>query len=421
LSTPTEVIVVGAGAAGISAARELESLRCSCILLEARSRVGGRAWTDRNFFGVPVDMGCAWLHSADANPWRESAIAAGFHVIERSPHWQRRIGRQEASAEYTAAWRGAFGRNEALIAQAVQRGQDVAVASVVPDDDFRPMFDAVMGWLMGVDTDQVSTLDFDRYEDSNCNWAVREGLGDVISHAARGLDVRLDTAVRTIDWRGDGVRVLTSRGDLEARAVIVTAPTAVLAAGDSIAFAPALPLDLVEAFHSLPLGADDKVFFELTPGAMPFEGTLNFIGTDRTRRTAAYETRPAEQEVLLAFFGGGYARELELRGELEACAREQLTQIFGSDFSRHLRRAVSTRWVQDPWARGSYSAALPGHARKRERLNIPVGDRIYFAGEAASVSSFGTIHGARERGQATARRVAARLRGPQAGPAVRDQ
>ena len=411
LTTSTEVIVVGAGAAGISAARELEANAVSCVVLEARRRVGGRAWTDRESLGVPLDMGCAWLHSADTNPWRQIAVASGFHVIERSPHWQRLIGREEASPEYTAAWRQAFGRNEALIAQAVQRGQDVALSTVLPDDEFRPMFDAVMGWLMGVDTEQVSTLDYDRYEDSNCNFGVREGLGDVIAHSARGLDVRLDTPVSTIDWRGDGVKVRTSRGTLDARSVIVTVPTPVLAAGDAMTFVPALPVELLEAFHALPLGADNKVFFEVTPGAMPFEGTVNFVGTDRTKRTGAYETRPAGQEALLAFFGGGYARELELRGELEACAREQLSSIFGADFSGHLRRAVSTGWVQDPWARGSYSAALPGHALERERLSIPVAERIHFAGEAASLHSFGTIHGARESGQAAARRVIAQLRG----------
>ena len=110
----------------------------------------------------------------------------------------------------------------------------------------------------------------------------------------------------------------------------------------------------------------------------------------------------------MAFFGGGYARELELRGDLEACAREQLTQIFGADFARHLRRALCTRWVHDPWAKGSYSAALPGHASMRERLSIPVAERLYFAGEAASVSSFGTIHGARQTGlQAAHRAIAA--------------
>ena len=184
---------------------------------------------------------------------------------------------------------------------------------------------AVMGWLMGVDTAQVSTLDYDRYEDTNCNWAVREGLGDV--DRARRAAVSMFGSIRPCaasTGAATRVRVTTSRGDLEARAVIVTVPTTVLAGESDRVRASACPWRWLEAFHGVPLGADDKVFFELAPGAMPFEGTVNFIGTDRTPRTASYETRPAGQEVLLAFFGGGYARELELRGELEACAREQL-------------------------------------------------------------------------------------------------
>jgi monoamine oxidase len=399
-----DVLIVGAGAAGAAAGRELVRRGLRPLVLEARDRVGGRAWTDASAFGFPVDMGCSWLHSANVNPWMTYAREHGFTVRERSPQWQRRIGATETSEEHQAAWYGAFRRNEELIAAAARAGRDVAVADVVPDDRHRPLFDCVMSWLMGVDTAQVSTLDYDRYADSDRNWSVVEGLGSVIAHAANALDVRLDTPVTSIDWSGKCVRLQTPRGAMEAPAVIVTAPTTVLAE-ERIRFTPRAPA-LLEACRGVPLGAANKVFIEMAPGALPYEGSVHFLGTDRSVRTASYQTRPLEREVLLAYFGGGFARELEERNELESFALDELAGIFGSEFRSQVRRIVHSEWTRDPWSRGAYSAALPGRAHLRERLTEPLGERVFFAGEACSTDYFGTINGAWRTGVAAAAAVA---------------
>jgi monoamine oxidase len=401
----SDIIIVGAGAAGIAAARWLRGQGYSTQILEARERLGGRAWTDTSKFGFPVDMGCAWLHSADLNPWRDIAVQAGFDVIERTPTWQRHIGREEATPEYLAAWRAAFDRNETLIEEAARSGRDVPVSQLVPNDRHRPMFDAVMTWLMGVDSPRVSSVDFARYADTNVNWAVREGLGTVVAHAARDLDVQLRTPVQRIDWSGERVRVLTARGTLEAAAVIIAVPTPILADEQSLRFVPSLSQPFYEAFNGVPLGIANKVFFELQPGAMPFDGATHMVGTDKTLRTGAYQTRPSGQEILLAYFGGDLARELEQRGQLEAFAREQLIDIFGADFGEKIRRASCTAWASDPYSRGAYSAALPGNAHRREQLNVAVAERLYFAGEACSIESFGTIHGAWRSGVEAAKRA----------------
>src|SRR4051812_3141085 len=193
--TESRVVVIGAGAAGIAAARRLKQAGIETLILEARERVGGRAWTDTSSFGVPLDMGCAWLHSADRNPWMSYAREHGFRIIERSPIWRRRIGREEPSAAYQAEWGAAYERNDALIQGAAARGLDVAVADLIPTDRYAPMFDAVMTWLMGANSERVSSLDYARYADSEINWAVASGLGSVIAHAANDFDVRLNTVV----------------------------------------------------------------------------------------------------------------------------------------------------------------------------------------------------------------------------------
>lgn len=137
------VVVVGAGAAGIVAARELHQQGVRPIVLEARERVGGRAWTDCTSLGMPLDMGCSWLRSADVNPWTAYARAHGFTVRERSPMWQRFVRGLDTTQAYKDAWFSAFRRNGQLIEEAVRAGRDVPVSSVVPNDEHRPLFDAV--------------------------------------------------------------------------------------------------------------------------------------------------------------------------------------------------------------------------------------------------------------------------------------
>jgi monoamine oxidase len=400
------IVIVGAGAAGIAAGMRLREHGIPALIVEARARVGGRAHTDASTLATPVDMGCGWLHSADINPWTTYARTHGFDVIEHDPIWRHRVGARLTTDEEQARWTAAWERNEALIAASVQSGKDLAVSDVVPHDDFRPLWDAIMTWLMGSDSESVSCMDFDRYADSNRNWPVRQGLGSVIAHAATGLDIRLQTEVTAIDWSGPHVSLQTNRGSIACDSVIITVPTTVLA-NDSIRFYPTLPSVYGEAFAGIPLGVANKVFFTMD-GALPYPGTTNFVGSNLTARTGSYAVRPNGGDVLLAYFGGTLARELEVRGELESFAREELQSIFGADFIRRMRRSIHSEWVTDRFAAGSYSVALPGKAHLRAQLNEPVGEKLYFAGEANSLDHFGTIHGAWESAVATVEKALAR-------------
>lgn len=404
-----DACVVGAGTAGLVAARELTRAGFTARVLEARARVGGRAWTDTETFGVPIDRGCAWLHNAPDNPWTAYARAHGFAIVERSPDWQRYVGRTPLSPERRERWVAAWQRAEDAIDAAARAGRDVPVSTVLPADlDFRTLFDAIMSWAMGVDTDALSALDYATYKDTDVNWAVPDGLGAVVASAAEGLDVVLGCPALEIDWSGGVVRVTTGQGTLECRAVVVTVPTTVLARGTP-RFTPALPLAHEEAVHNLTLGVANKVFVELAPGAMPFEGTVHLVASDTTSRTASVTVRPAGHELVQVFFGGAYARELEETGALESAARDELAGLFGSDLRNQIRRTAQTAWLSDPWARGSYSAARPGFARCRTSLGEPVADRVFFAGEACPPTMYGAIHGAWVSGVDAARCVALAL------------
>ena len=406
-----DVAVIGAGGAGIAAARALRDAGLAVQLLEARQRVGGRAYTDSTTLGVPADLGAAWLHFADENRWTGIARAQGRRIIERDPGWGARglVGGRVPDDASRADSEAGFERCWSLLEAAAEGGLDVPVSRLLADEPFRRRFDAVMTWIMGVESCAVSSLDIARYADSNADWAVAEGLGSVIAGAAEGLAVSLDTTVTAIDWDDDGVRITTSRGLVEARAAIVTLPTSVLAR-EAIRFTPPLPAAHRNAIESLPLGSNNKVFFRFDDADLPWhEPTHCLVHVDRSR-TVHFGIRSADQPLVMTYFGGDLSRELEAQGGLAEYARDALVQCFGHELSTRIRATLVTGWDADPFAGGSYSAALPGCATQREVLATPVSPRLHFAGEACDVHHYGTLHGAWLSGTQAAERLIDTLR-----------
>jgi len=207
----------------------------------------------------------------------------------------------------------------------------------------------------------------------------------------------LNCNVTRIDHSGKDVRIETSQGTLTAGKVIITVPTNLIA-GEAIRFHPALPAK-VDAARGLPLGLADKVMLALDePNALPAEGNLR----GATMRTAmgTYHLRPFGQPCIEGFFGGRFAQQLEDAGEgaIAAHSIDEIVTMLGNDFRRKLRPLSESRWAHDPFARGSYSHALPGHAGDRAVLAAPVDGRLFFAGEATSPNFFSTAHGARDSG-----------------------
>lgn len=402
--TAFDVAIVGAGAAGMAAAHRLVAAGRRVILLEARDHVGGRARLDHHL-GVPVDLGAAWLHFADQNAWTPRAIAGGFTVLRDRPGWgaSAHVGAHAPTPDEQQAATASFGQYEARVTAAAVQGRDVPVSDVLPHDAFRPRYDAVMTWAVGRESHEISTVDVHRYAESELNWGVHEGLAAVVIAAAHELPVQLGAQVTAIDWRGSTLRLDSSAGRIEAAAVIVTLPTSLLAA-DAIRFDPPLPLAHREALAALPLGVCNKVFFRIGDG-LAAELPRFFIGSAQTSRTCSWQTRAADQPVLLAYFGGDLSWELEQHGELADFARQELHRMFGADLLRTLGPSLSTAWGTDAFARGSYSAALPGHAQAREQLAAAVSPRLLIAGEACDNAHYGTLHGAWLSGTAAAERL----------------
>jgi monoamine oxidase len=407
LPSELDVAIIGAGAAGLGAARALQNSGLSTIVLEARDRVGGRGHTIMAAPGITFDVGCGWLHSADKNSFVPIAEQLNFEINKALPPWRERaFGKafpQQQRDDFIRALDAFYDRAE----QAARTGHDrPANLCLEPGNRWNPMIDAISTYVNGCELDRVSILDMEAYQDTNINWRLRRGYGALMAAYGASLPLAFQCNVTLIDHSGPRLRIETSRGTLTAGKAIITVPTNLIA-GEAIRFHPTLP-DKVDAARGLPLGLADKVMLALDqPEELPEEGNLR-AATMRTEM-GTYHLRPFGQPCIEGFFGGRFARELEDAGEgaLAAQAIDEIAGLLGSDFRRRLKPLAESRWAHDPFARGSYSHALPGHAGARAVLAAPVDGRLFFAGEATSPHFFSTAHGARDSGERAAGEVMA--------------
>jgi monoamine oxidase len=408
IETDPEVIVIGAGAAGLAAARTLLSQHRRVVVLEARDRIGGRAWTEPDCFGQPFDHGASFVHAEHANPWTAIARRLGF-ATGIDPRRRRLYveGRAASEAEF-----GAFlaARETALrkVLAAGRGAEDMSLAAALAESGpWAPQAEVALGpWLLGADNDAASAADF-ACAVAGQDRLVHRGYGRLVAAYGRGVRVSFCMAVRRIDWRGRRVVVDTEHGRVQAQVAIVTLPIGVLVA-EGVRFEPPLPLSKLRALDALPMGLLTKI-------ALVFEGDPLGVGDgfylhEQTadQRAALYMVRPLGQDLITAYVGGRLARELEAAGAAVAAdfALEPLVRIFGASIRRRLKGARQTRWGLDPLSLGSYSVARPGGAGLRAALAEPLADRLLFAGEACADQGWAaTVAGAHRSGRTAARQA----------------
>lgn len=405
-----DVVIVGAGSAGLAAAKMLRRAGLSFKVLEAMDRIGGRAWTSNKQFGVPFDIGCAWLHAADRNPYFPEAQAAGWTMhhhdmnIDHLYYRNRKASEAEeaavkaADAAMTVLLEGHNNADDRLGALLAKGRSSRAAATFCGPMDF------------GADEDEISVADFKAAADLDPNYFTREGYGTLVARFGADVPVELATPVRRIDWDGAGVSCHTDRGVLRARAVIVTASPAVLAF-EEIAFSPALPESYVTAFFDLPMGMLTKLPVEIRGsrlGLKPFDDLL----VERAARHDIYFLSfPFDLDLMVGFVGGDFAWELSAAGEAAGVdfATDRLCEIFGNDTRKHVGRAMMTNWGAERYVRGAYAAARPGRSEARSILMQPLHERIFFAGEHLAGPLIQTCGGARLSGEAVARDIISQL------------
>ncbi|SCY46987.1 flavin monoamine oxidase family protein [Microvirga guangxiensis] len=405
-----DVVIVGAGSAGIGAARRLLSQGLTVAVLEARVRIGGRT-TTQLFKGHPVDLGAHWLHAGPINP----LVKLGFErrePLRRAPvegHFYVR-GKPGRPFERAALDR-AFDMADRAMTLAARAPEDRPAARALPAG-MGPLgrrVSDIHGLVSGRPLGEVSLHDFPSMEYAD-NLFIAGGLGGYVARLGKDLPVRLASAVHAIDWSGGDVRVESASGTLRAKAVIVTTPMAVLQ-GDAIRFAPALPNEVREAIQGFTQGVYEHVILHW-PDA-PFKGPDRLATLTGTRRSPpGLLTRIDGTPFHFFELDQTHAAHFDRRDPHAPArfARDILAEHFGYRALRNLSVMHATAWRNDPWSRASWAVIQPGLAPIRDLLKAPVGERIWFAGEALSRAQWGTAGGAWEEGERAANEVVQKLK-----------
>jgi monoamine oxidase len=397
LPSSIDIAIIGAGAAGLGAAHALQGRSVSCIVLEARDRIGGRAHTIMASPDVTFDLGCGWLHSANRNAFVAIAEQLSFAIDKSRPPWRDQAYEAAFPREEREEFIGALEAFFTRTAEAAARGHDAPASDYLePGNRWNGMIDAICTYLNGCELEQMSLLDFEAYADTEVNWRIRRGYGALVAAYGAGLPIALNCNVTLIDHGDMRIRLTTSQGTLTADKVIVTVPTNLIA-DEAIRFNPRLPAK-VEAAAGLPLGLDNKVTLALD-GWEHLPKDSGMRGRSHTARVGSFQLRPFGQPCIEGFYGGSFAREIEAAGAgaLAAQAIDDVVALLGHDIRKSLKPLAESRWGADPFARGAYSHALPGHAGKRAVLAAPVD--VFFS----------TAHGARDSGERAAREALASL------------
>ena len=400
-----DVVIIGAGAAGIAAARRVTAGNRRLVLLEATNRIGGRCVTDSSTFGMPFDLGAHWIHRFDANPFGGLISSSGLDVYSAPRGQAIRIGPRNARDSELEAFVTGLVRSRRAIVDA-GRSRDAPAASVLPGDlgIWRNTIEFVLGpYTCGKDLTAVSAADIARMPERDNDAFCRQGYGALLAKFASGIPIRLSMPVTRIESDRSGVNVTTPRGSLRARAVIVTASTNVLASG-TIEFKPELSKRQLDAAAALSLGSFDHIALDM-PG--------NPLGLQRDDLVFEQSSRPQTAALLANVSGsslhvvdvcGAFGRDLSAKGDVAMIdfAVEWMGSLFGAGVKKKIRRSYTTRWNAAPFVMGAMSVAAPGASEARKVLAEPLGGHVWLAGEALHETQWGTVNGAWESGQRTA-------------------
>ncbi len=427
-SAALDVIVIGAGLAGIAAAQRLREGGRGVVVLEARNRIGGRIHTQRQWPGPPVDVGASWLHDAHDNALLPLTVKYGLQTVDTP--YANSIFRQASgprlsvtqAAELALTYGGvvakireyALARQQAGLPDAsLQSGFDYVYANENPP--FTPeqleLLSAPTNTTVllgaGVPMSKISLYNYGL--DANFvgvdDRIFPHGFDQLVAALARGTDVRLRTIVRKIEYGNRRVTVSTNRGVFHAKRVICTLPLGVLKTGQ-VEFSPGLPNAKLTAIQRLNFGGTTKLYlmfprtfwdpdptwiFRISSADQPWVNWLN-IG------------HYLKKHIIMGFINSTFAREMEALPEAEMVqhAMDALRETFGRNIPDPVAH-IRSGWIYDPFARGTFpGAGIGASAIDFENLFKPVGNSLFFAGDSTTSVFPSNAQGAYLTGRAAA-------------------
>jgi monoamine oxidase len=426
-----DVIVVGAGMAGLSAASELRALGLDVLVLEARNKIGGRVDTDYEFASHPIERGAEFIHGENVVTWeliRKFGLQTLSALEDDDSFFIDAAGQflpitQAAklpggdSLKFVSTRPGVY---ELAKTWVKSRKPDIDLSSmlqangVVLDPKFYPIVSHSFEGLdaAGLQHLGVYGLIETSYEgDGDADFRIAEGYSSLSHQLARELKIRLTEPVDRVTWNASGARVTTAAGStLETRKIVITIPLAQLQQG-AIRFEPSLTPDKQNAINRLGAGHIVKIMLQFDDPFWP--AAMECFSTDK--HTGFWWrpgwNRPDEASVLTAYAGAALADRLVRSGNEAAIqiALDDLSQLFGNPVRNKYTGGMVLNWQAEPYIEMAYSFCPVGAAGLRRVLSYPVEGVLFFAGEATSVERSATVHGAIESGRRAAKELSAAL------------
>ncbi|MEY3297836.1 MAG: hypothetical protein RLZZ597_1096 [Cyanobacteriota bacterium] len=411
-SSPKRIVVIGAGLAGLAAAQELQRLGHSVTVVEARDRIGGRVWTSHQWPDAPLDFGASWIHGTEGNPITD--LADNLQARRLVTDYDQAITYNTDGSPLSEEDEEELEQLREALFEAIAIAQDgdvdtsilKATASVreglAPSSQAHRMINFILNSELEQEyagsLAQLSAYWYDSDEGFDGDEALfEEGFGVIAESLAEELSIELGQVVQEIRWEQSPVRVITDQTEFVADHVVVTLPLGVLQA-QRVRFTPALPRDKQDAIAQLGMGVLNKCYLRFEEAFWPTDvDWLEYVSAKHGEwaEWVSFE-HVASQPILLGFNAADQGRQIEAWSDeaIVASAMETLKIIFGADIPEPIDFQI-TRWATDPFALGSYSYnALGSTPDAREALAAPLGDQVFFAGEATHSDYFGTTHGA---------------------------
>ena len=413
-----DVVIIGAGIAGLEAAKTLHKKGVSFLIVEANNRIGGRIHTNNKIFGVPFDTHAHWMRASPDNPLISHGRNNGFDIYRDYGRQQYFVGnRQATTEEMTDLWKTDALFNKRIRSSALSgvTGSDDNARTALGEDFFSQPWGYTVAseygvWDMAQDSKDWSPKSWWNSLDAE-SWFCAEGYGSVAAHYGRAIPVSLATAAREIDWSGDHVVVTTSAGQIRARAAILTVSVGVLAA-ERIKFTPTLPVEKQEAINAIDMAVMNYIGLLFSEDVFGF-GSDSYVYQQQTDETGVgYLTNTKNSNLTYGYVGGSQAKALE-RESMEmaiAYGLDGIKSMLGNDVENRFLKGFATACGKIPLFDGAYSAVRPGKSGARAILGRTLAEKLFFAGEATHGTQASTVNGGLESGRDSANQAAAYIK-----------